>query len=316
MHKQLVNEMRLEFRVRPAGPLLIKSGKGAGADPTLLDLNFVRVYNNALGERTVYLPGSSLKGVLRSYSEKIARTVGVTCCDPLSKDASCGRKIEREEKEQQAKFSSPKIYSKLCTICRMFGHLPMASHLRVADAYPNAATLQATNQTEERDGVAIDRISGSVVGGGLFQLEVVTRGAFFGQLVLRNFQVWQIGLLAIALRDIDSGLVPIGFAKSRGLGEVRVNYQRLEISYPGQLGADAANRWGNKIAGVTAFRVQERDAYDLEPEAELEMPVAGAVDTNWCRVTTRHENEPAIAQVLGATVDAWASYVEKRGVAQ
>ena len=132
MHKQLVNELRLEFVIRPQGPLLIKSGQEAGADPTLLDMNFVRTEHGELGE-TIYLPGSSLKGTLRSYCEKIARTVGVKCCDPLG-DKSCGREMERASRPDTA----AEIYSGLCTICRIFGHTVMASHLQIADAYPLA----------------------------------------------------------------------------------------------------------------------------------------------------------------------------------
>ena len=62
MHKALLCELHLDFAIEPRGPLLIKSGREAGADPTLPDMNFVRTYHPTLGE-TVYLPGSSLKGV-------------------------------------------------------------------------------------------------------------------------------------------------------------------------------------------------------------------------------------------------------------
>lgn len=312
MHKQLVNELRIWFAIRPVGPLLIKSGKGAGVDPTRLDMNFVRVTHSELGE-TVYLPGSSLKGVIRSYSEKIARTVGVKCCDPLSKE-SCGKTIER-----QKGLNSAQVYENLCTICRVFGHMPMASHFRISDAYPQdpfnkdpkVDWARATNATEERDGVAIDRISGSVAVGP-FQLEVVTRGGFFGQLYLRNFQLWQVGLLAIALRDIDSGLVPIGFAKSRGLGQVRFLYQQMEISYPGQLSAQAATRWGNVMAGVTAFKIANADKYGFENEEPLTLPAPGQVESGWGRVTIRYDDDAKVKAVMEASVERWAQFVAHR----
>ena len=38
----------------------------------------------------------------------------------------------------------------------------MASHAWFADAYPTPETIQEVNETEERDGVAIDRISGTL----------------------------------------------------------------------------------------------------------------------------------------------------------
>lgn len=311
MHKQLVNEIRLWFSVRPQGPLLIKSGKGAGVDPTLLDMNFVRTNHGELGP-TVYLPGSSLKGTIRSYSEKVARTVGVFCCDPLGKE-SCGKRLER-----QSELDSAAKYKELCTVCRIFGHMPVASHVRFADAYPrdplkgvDQTLLKQTNQTEERDGVAIDRVSGAVAVGP-FQLEVVTRGEFFAQLHLRNFQLWQVGLLAITLRDIDSGLVPIGFAKSRGLGEVRLTFQQLEVSYPGQMSPGAVERLGNRIAGVTEFKIANAAAYDFVPEAPLMPTVKGDVEQGWGRVTTRYQGTEAVRSVLGSAVEAWAAYVSQR----
>jgi CRISPR/Cas system CSM-associated protein Csm3 (group 7 of RAMP superfamily) len=172
MHKKLVNELRLTFRIKPEGPLLIKSGQEAGADPTLLDMNFVRTDHGELGS-TVYLPGSSLKGTVRSYCEKIGRTVGLDVCNPLDMRESCGRKLERKAKMA----SGAEIYKDLCPVCRIFGHTVMASHIQFSDAYPTAGSVEMTNDTEERDGVAIDRISGAVAVGP-FQLEVVTRGEF------------------------------------------------------------------------------------------------------------------------------------------
>lgn len=306
MHKQLVNELRLEFVIRPQGPLLIKSGQEAGADPTLLDMNFVRTQHGELGE-TIYLPGSSLKGTLRSYCEKIARTVGVKCCDPLSND-SCGRRVERAGQRGTA----AQIYSDLCTICRIFGHTVMASHLQMADAYPLAEEMEAVNDTEERDGVAIDRVSGAVAVGP-FQLEVVTKGAFKGQLYLKNFQFWQIGLLAVALRDIGQGRVPLGFAKSRGLGRVRVDYTRLEISYPGQFGQAESLDFAHHLYGVTAFPVDGMETYGFEPEEPMELPEAKEPTIEWGRATQLYEEAGEINGLLKETVGYWAGYVERSG---
>lgn len=300
MHKRLVNELRLGFLIAPQGPLLIKSGKEAGADPTLLDMNFVRTNHAELG-RTVYLPGSSLKGSVRSYCEKIGRTVGLDVCNPLT-DESCGRRLERKARTA----SSAEIYHDLCPICRLFGHMVMASHAWFADAYPTPETIQAVNETEERDGVAIDRISGAVAVGP-FQLEVVTRGVFQTQLTVRNFQLWQVGLLAVALRDMTDGRVPIGFAKSRGLGQVKVTYQKLQISYPGQFGQASDLDFGANLYGVTAFGVE--GDYGFFPEASLPLPAPPRAEAEWGRVTLTIEDTGEIEALLKTTVQPWADYV-------
>ena len=314
MFKQLVNELRLWWTIAPRGPLLIKSGKESGADPTLLDMNFVRIHHGELGE-TVYLPGSSLKGTLRSYCEKIARTVAaehpegkVRCCNPLDEKVACGKK--EAVVNARKKGDGVTIYREMCSICRVFGHTVQAGHLRVSDAYPPKTLVKETNDTEQRDGVAIDRRMGSVAVGP-FTLEIVTRGAFEGELCLRNFQLWQVGLLALALRDLSLGRVPIGFGKSRGLGQVKVTYQKLEVSYPAYVGP-TDKRLAERLYGVTQFPVGKQegsqDGYDFFPEPAIALPVSGVVENDWGRVSVRFEGHQAAETLLKATVPAWAAY--------
>jgi len=73
MHKRLVNHCTITLTLVPDGPILIKSGQ-EGADPTKPDMEFVETYH--AGGRTIYLPGSSLKGAIRAHAERIVRTVG------------------------------------------------------------------------------------------------------------------------------------------------------------------------------------------------------------------------------------------------
>jgi CRISPR/Cas system CSM-associated protein Csm3 (group 7 of RAMP superfamily) len=73
MHKRFVNQCTIDLTIVPCGPILIKSGK-EGADPTKPDMEFVETYH--AGGRSIYLPGSSLKGAIRAHAERIVRTVG------------------------------------------------------------------------------------------------------------------------------------------------------------------------------------------------------------------------------------------------
>jgi CRISPR/Cas system CSM-associated protein Csm3 (group 7 of RAMP superfamily) len=305
MHKKLVNELRLKFRIRPKGPLLIKSGQEAGADPTLLDMNFVRTTHAELG-RTVYLPGSSLKGVVRCHCEKIGRTVGLDVCDPFDMKNSCGRRLERVAKTA----SGAEIYRGLCPICRIFGHTVMASHVYLEDAYPTSKTIEEVNETEERDGVAIDRVSGAVAVGP-FQLEVVTRGEFATRLTLRNFQLWQVGLLAMALRDLSEQRVPLGFARSRGLGRVSLHFDRLEVDYPGRFLDRGEYAFEQFLYGVTAF--ESVDGYGFFPEEPLPLPVPTMPISEWGRVSLVYKDATVITEVLKATVKQWGAFVTAQG---
>ena len=72
MHKRLVNHCTITLKIIPTGPILIKSGR-EGADPTKPDMEFVETYHSE--GKTIYLPGSSLKGAIRAHAERIVRTV-------------------------------------------------------------------------------------------------------------------------------------------------------------------------------------------------------------------------------------------------
>ena len=227
MHKRIVNQAIIKLTISPVGPVLIKASD-QGADPTKPDMEFVETYH--AGGRVVYLPGSSLKGAIRAHCERIVRTLGgdrpessnVWACDPLNQNAPCRKLKDRHEENTAA------IYKDSCTVCQIFGSTDIAAHTRIADAYPDKST---GIQREERNGVAIDRVYGSVAVGP-FNFEVITAGAFTTKITVKNFTTVQLALLALAIRDFDEQRVGIGFAKSRGLGQVNMKTKHVEIRYP------------------------------------------------------------------------------------
>jgi CRISPR-associated RAMP protein (TIGR02581 family) len=219
MHNRLFNEAIIKLAISPVGPILIKAGEGE-ADPTKPDMSFVRTIHG--GRETVYLPGSSLKGVLRSYCERLARTVQGKrrlACDPLDDRHACSQRLE-------AGWFGAQKYKESCFLCQLFGNTSLASHFRITDAHP-----VGEYRTEERNGVAIDRVFGSVAVGP-FNYETVTSGAFETTLYVKNFTLAQLGLLALALRDLSAERVRLGFAKSRGLGVVTAQVEALTLRYP------------------------------------------------------------------------------------
>ena len=56
-----LNDPQQRAVTAPDGPILIKAGDTGAVDPTRPDMEFVRAWYN--GQETVYLPGSSLKGM-------------------------------------------------------------------------------------------------------------------------------------------------------------------------------------------------------------------------------------------------------------
>lgn len=272
MHKRLFNEATIALALRPDGPILIKAGEG-DADPTKPDMRFVRTHRS--GEETVYLPGSSLKGVLRAHCERLARTVQSDkkrlACDPVSDDARecCGRRLGTEGRG----WSGARIYRESCFVCRLFGNTSLGSHFRIEDGYPTEKP-----RIEERNGVAIDRVFGSVAVGP-FNYETATGGAFSTTLRLRNFTLPQIGLLALVLRDLEQGRVRLGFGKSRGLGAITARVDALSLRYPlcglsedGRLRlSQNVIKEADKLYGVGAFASPDEN-YGYPSEDEIPLP--------------------------------------------
>jgi CRISPR-associated RAMP protein (TIGR02581 family) len=337
MHKRLFNQAVIEYTVIPDGPILIKAGEG-GADPTRPDMEFVRT--PYAGRPDVpYLPGSSLKGVLRAHCERILRTLQETLprdvpplsCNPVKDgsrwgrdDFACNKYFERkdvkEDIERLAKGGQPEgatVFRRSCFICQLFGNTSLAGHLRTADAYPLDVDQV---RTEERDGVAIDRVFGAVAVGP-FQLEVVTQGEFATRLNLKNFTVAQLGLVALALRDLKAGRVGVGFGKSRGLGQVTARFDRLEIQYPtwsllerepdGTLPGVAA-LVGEEMAGAYGYVREDGSFFGYRQPADdvaaLPQGVALA-DDGWLGAVLELTAESAIEAVWRACMPAWKKAV-------
>jgi CRISPR-associated RAMP protein (TIGR02581 family) len=276
MLRKILNQAILELTIDTRGPLLIKSGIEGGADPSVPDMQFVRSGGQ------VYIPGSSLKGVFRSYAEKIARTVGARCCNPFDNDpesptCSCSKHAqivaERVARGENRGLASTEIYRRrdcTCRICQLFGSTAIASRIKFNDAYIQDGHKPTI---ETRTGVAIDRVLGSVAHGP-FDFEVVTKATFQTDIYLRNFELWQLGLVALVLRDMEEGLVPLGFGKSRGLGEVKVQVTNFSVRYivlP-QQSPDPTHM----LYGVGALATEgDRSAYGLSPEDKVTLSAGG-----------------------------------------
>lgn len=265
MLKLVVNRVRIDLRIAPVTPLLIKAGdKGAAMlHPERPDLMFVRTGSRE--RETVYIPGASLKGVVRSAAERILRTVGLEACDPLDHRTPChgtasklGDDIARD-RNAAAGGPHPQaaVYKMVCHACRTFGSQALASRVSFADAYPPADERARTNATERRNGVSIDRQTGGPGSGKLFEMELVTDGAFETAIHLTNIELWQIGLVGLVLRDIEAGFVRFGSSKSRGLGHVTITPTAVLFEQ-----TDPRRRIASP-AGVAALRKDLIDAYGL-----------------------------------------------------
>jgi len=206
---------------------------GTGIPNADTDAPFIRE-----GERP-FVPGSSLRGSMRSTVERIVRTLfgENACCvlfeDNNGHDCVAGNKVKRKSLEQAGEISAEDLES-ICAICRLFGSTLVASRLKISDAYPVDG---ASQNLIRRDGVGIDRDTETAQAKIKYDFEVLERGSdFVFEMQLENAEQTDFALTYMLLQEMRHGL-DVGGKKSRGLGRTRltgyeVEYFDEEREYP------------------------------------------------------------------------------------
>lgn len=280
MLRRMVNECRFTLAIETQGPLLIKDGRLASDEKNgkdwkakfvekgiiiegekkeypnaiFISLNTQDDLENAIRSKDYsslkfYIPGASLRGVMRFHAEKIVRTLwnnkeNPICCDPFGKDSCSG--IKEKLGRDSYKFS--------CVICKLFGNTHSASRIQVHDS--NFVT--GIRRLNVRDGIGIDRFTGSVSqegGHGANFKNHFLEGTFKSEIAIRNFELWQIGLLAYVFRDFEQGLITIGFGKNKGFGRVKGTIDKVRLSYF----CDPQNQ----LKGIGEICSGEKEVYDF-----------------------------------------------------
>jgi CRISPR-associated RAMP protein (TIGR02581 family) len=232
MFKTIRNFHIFHLKVTPKSGFHIGSGD-TDISPVATDAQFVRL--NTPWGRTVYIPGSSLKGVFRADAEAFLKSMEKEACEftvDTNKDCGGKREINNFQKSEE-------IYPKVCHACKMFGNMKMASVVRFEDFFPfesdhsedeKAKKIQEIEKyTFVRNGIKIDRLSGSTVKGALYDFEVLNGGNFYGNVLLKNPEIWQVLMIYKTINNINDGFVKVGGKKSRGLGKLDVEIKSLEI---------------------------------------------------------------------------------------
>lgn len=217
-------QVEITLRLKAEGPILVKGPDAMSA--LRPDMAFIR-YPTGEGEEVPFLPGSSLKGVLRSGSEAFLRALGMDIC-PTFGNESCGGS-QRKDRER-------------CYTCLLFGSTRGAGVVTVRDGLPwppgtapedrNAYRRAVERQTAVRQGVGIDRRRGAAQHGVLYDFEVLVDTTFFPTLLLRNPDAAQVSVVAAALHLLDEGILRVGSGTTRGLGRVHVLEPSVRVMAP------------------------------------------------------------------------------------
>jgi CRISPR-associated RAMP protein (TIGR02581 family) len=253
----IIREVVLEGYLVTESPLRI----GVGREPPLgsaVDLAVLRM--NLNGKLVPYIPGSSLKGVFRSTAIQLANRKGLTVCSGLSKGTCMdlrypefdGKtlldKIQEEIRNRNYRRAIELFHEKACLLCKVFGAPSFTGHSEFNDSYP----INENGEVQDapvgvRTGIAINRRTGAVHMGALYQVEYVEPGARFRfSLRTTNLPNYALGLLAKILRMVNEGWVRVGGFKTRGFGELRVDGLRFAAS-------------GATVQGSKLLAVDEKD---------------------------------------------------------
>jgi CRISPR-associated RAMP protein (TIGR02581 family) len=171
------------------------------------------------------LPGSTLKGCFRATAERLAEYFDASAClldSGLSGvDCASDQAYFRKHKDEFQKLDNEAdklkwVGKNVCRICLLFGSPAQTSRIFFSDG-----VLQPGNDSFlVRDGVSLDRDSGTARHGIKFDYEVATAGAVFDIAIdLENPDDTDLALVAAVLAEWESGFRIGGFT-SRGLGRV------------------------------------------------------------------------------------------------
>ncbi|MEN2974891.1 MAG: CRISPR-associated RAMP protein Csx7 [Candidatus Caldarchaeales archaeon] len=189
----LINETPLRIGVGREGPI------GSPIDLSVYRVNGIPC-----------IPGSSLKGVFRSFVESIASSKGYRVHQPWDNQI-----IEDEAKNNN-----------FCIICGIFGSGELASHVKIYDSTP---LKNSDGRTFMKTGIGIDREFGSVRPGHLFTEEfVIPKTKWTFRMDLYNISLFpepedERGKLLRTLLDTLTSIgLSIGARKSAGCGLIKL----------------------------------------------------------------------------------------------
>ncbi len=242
-HSVIIREVVLEGYLVAKSPLRIGVGRESPLG-SAVDLAVLRM--NLKGKLVPYIPGSSLKGVFRSTAIQLANRKGLTVCSGLSKGTCMDlrypefdgktllEKIQEEIRNRNYRRAIELFHEKACLLCKVFGAPSFTGHSEFNDSYPiNEKGEVLDAPVGVRTGIAINRRTGAVHMGALYQVEYVEPGARFRfSIRTTNLPNYALGLLAKILRMVNEGWVRVGGFKTRGFGELRVEGLRFAASGP------------------------------------------------------------------------------------
>ena len=212
-------------------------GSGSGSIPGNHDLQTdATIIRDSQGYP--YLPGSSIRGVLRTAISQLAPRVFTNGQHFLIREEAELKEVHRQaqvkvnEMRQATHLvdtldAEAVLQDQLDTLLtpaeRLFGTVLWASPLIIPDLYPST---EPPYVSEVRHGVGIDRDTGAARDGAKYDFEVLPQQltfAFFMRCDIPSSyrHMWH-SMLALALRLLEQGELTLGGRAARGIGQVQL----------------------------------------------------------------------------------------------
>ena len=176
-----------------------------------------------------YIPGSSLRGVMRSSLERILQGLGghrgcvlfvkeshPSCLTDEANREAFEKKLKGSDTQKAEEVRRAVLNGGVCDVCALFGSPLVASKLRLDDC-----RLKTPGRFTVRDGVGIDRDTESARDRLKFNFEALEPGAEFTfSMQVENATAADFALLGIVLGELTGPGLDVGGKKSRGFGRV------------------------------------------------------------------------------------------------
>ncbi len=222
---------RYSIRFEAEGEGAMRVGSGLEGDNT--DAALVRQSDK------VFIPGSSLKGVIRSTVERLARSIWAerTCvlfAEEANVGVPCGNATRKRQQELEAntgtmleELRQEKV--QLCPVCVLFGSPLMAGRLKVKDA---SLVEGHEGRAVVRHGVGIDRDTGTAKDKIKYDYELLEdRPVFSIELQLENVGEMDLALLFMLFSEWKREGLSVGGKRSSGMGKLTFPEEGAAVSY-------------------------------------------------------------------------------------
>lgn len=189
------------------------------------------IIKDALGKP--FIPGSSIKGIFRSFAEALFSTeIGLKhlnknndenykkpcnfnkMCLDTKENKDELKKLKEEQNDSKHEKIAQYVFNNICVICRVFGSAESSGKLLFSDA-----KLINDCVAEVRTGNAIDRDLNVTLKNHVFDYEVIPKDtSFVFKLILENTNNEERQIIKTLLYAAENEMMHIGGNITRGLG--------------------------------------------------------------------------------------------------